>query len=86
MSHSYVTFSVKLPSYHGESFGLTDDLAGLIFIFWEFLPEQDVIYGTVQSRVITETSMTKSSTAGTSISVGLVELIGCEGSSVKGSS
>src|SRR5215216_3531362 len=44
------------------------------------------MYGTVQSGVITKTSMIRSTTAGTSTSVGLVELMGCVGSLVKGSS
>ena len=44
------------------------------------------IYGTVQSGVITRTSMIRSTTAGTSILVGFVTLYGCGASSVKGSS
>ena len=44
------------------------------------------MYGTVQSGVMTKTSMTKSTTAGISTSVGFVALLGCGDSSVKGSS
>ena len=44
------------------------------------------MYGIVQSGVMTKTSMIRSTTAGTSTSVGSVALFGCGASSVKGSS
>ena len=40
LSDSGNAFPVNLSAYHSECFGSTDDLAGLILIFWEFLPEQ----------------------------------------------
>ena len=39
LSNSSNTLSEKLSTYHGEGFGSTDNLMGLIFIFQEFLPK-----------------------------------------------
>ena len=40
LSHSCDTFSIKLSFYYGETLRMTDYLESLIFILWEFLPEQ----------------------------------------------
>ena len=39
LADSSYTFSEQLPSYHSKGFGTSDDLSGLLFILWEFLPK-----------------------------------------------
>ena len=39
LADSSHTFSEQLSSYHSKGFGSTDDLSGLLFILWEFLPK-----------------------------------------------
>ena len=39
LADSSYTFSKQLSSYHSKGFGSSDDLSGLLFILWEFLPK-----------------------------------------------
>ena len=77
MTSSSRAFPVQLSLDHSEGLGSTDDLSSL---------RMYAMYGIVQSGVMTKTSMSRSTTAGTSTSVGSVALFGCGASSVKGSS
>ena len=86
LTNSSRAFSVQLSPYHGKGLRSADDLSSLFFVLREFFPEYIRDIGTVQSGVITKASMIRSTTAGTSTSVGSVILLGCGASSVKGSS
>ena len=86
LADSSHTFPEQLSSYHSKGFGSTDDLSSLFFILWKSFLRMYAMYGTVQSGVMTRTSMIRSTTPGTSTSVGSVALLGYGGSSVKGSS
>ena len=82
LSYASNTLSVELPINHCESLGSADNLSYFNFIL--SCLSRYAMYVTVQSGMITKTSIIRSTTVGTSTLVGLVELIGCGGSYVKG--
>ena len=79
-------FPEQLSSYHSKGLGSTDDLSSLLHILWEFFLEDVRNVGHFLVGSNGQNLHDHVDHGWTSTLVGSVALLGCGGSSVKGSS